>query len=267
MVAKDRRQDGRGSGARAQLLRVLFPQPAAALDVGEKEGLEAGWSSRQASGWRYARGNPDITLLWPHGLERRLSAGAQGVHARICRRTTYGVLARAAEFEHERPPTTSWNCDSHCVVHVVLCARRSVNINGHIEIELPTNETYRRHGLQPNHRCAAMTANRCSSASVRILRPMVLSKVATRAKRGNPIAWPTTTGKGDQMPTIYVLLILTLLVFVLYVTWRPSGKRSAIPRRTRPPEQSAGSPHPGSPICRRWIFRSNAENHAAPRRR
>jgi len=29
------------------------------------------------------------------------------------------------------------------------------------------------------------------------------------------------------MPTIYVLLLLTLLVFVLYVTWRPSGKKSA----------------------------------------
>ena len=29
------------------------------------------------------------------------------------------------------------------------------------------------------------------------------------------------------MPTIYVLLLLTLLVFVLYVTWRPSNKTSA----------------------------------------
>jgi len=29
------------------------------------------------------------------------------------------------------------------------------------------------------------------------------------------------------MPTIYALLILTLLVFVLYVTWRPSGRSSA----------------------------------------
>jgi hypothetical protein len=29
------------------------------------------------------------------------------------------------------------------------------------------------------------------------------------------------------MPTIYVLLMLTLLVFVLYVTWRPSGKKPA----------------------------------------
>jgi hypothetical protein len=28
------------------------------------------------------------------------------------------------------------------------------------------------------------------------------------------------------MPTIYVLLLLTLLVFVLYVTWRPSSKKS-----------------------------------------
>jgi hypothetical protein len=29
------------------------------------------------------------------------------------------------------------------------------------------------------------------------------------------------------MPTIYVLLILTLLVFVLYVTWRPSSRSTA----------------------------------------
>lgn len=28
------------------------------------------------------------------------------------------------------------------------------------------------------------------------------------------------------MPTIYVLLILTVLVFVLYITWRPSGRSS-----------------------------------------
>jgi hypothetical protein len=34
-------------------------------------------------------------------------------------------------------------------------------------------------------------------------------------------------GKGDNVPTIYVLLLLTLLVFVLYVTWRPSSKKSA----------------------------------------
>jgi len=29
------------------------------------------------------------------------------------------------------------------------------------------------------------------------------------------------------MPTIYVLLILTVLAFVLYVTWRPSRRGSA----------------------------------------
>jgi hypothetical protein len=29
------------------------------------------------------------------------------------------------------------------------------------------------------------------------------------------------------MPTIYALLMLTVLVFVLYVTWRPSSKKSA----------------------------------------
>jgi flagellar basal body-associated protein FliL len=29
------------------------------------------------------------------------------------------------------------------------------------------------------------------------------------------------------MPTIYVLLVLTVTAFVLYVTWRPSSKKSA----------------------------------------
>jgi len=41
------------------------------------------------------------------------------------------------------------------------------------------------------------------------------------------------------MPTIYALLILTLLVFVLYVTWRPSGRSSAVSAPKQRPSLNA----------------------------
>lgn len=74
------------------------------------------------------------------------------------------------------------------------------------------------------------------------------------------------------MPTIYVLLILTLLVFVLYVTWRPSSKRSAHSAPKQRPELGVVRPVkkkskvPDLPTLD--FPTSDARgNHGAPRRR
>jgi len=81
-----------------------------------------------------------------------------------------------------------------------------------------------------------MTGKQGGSASVHIL-PYIGSDDSRDIGevREAGIALPMTRWQGDTMATIYVLLLLTLLVFVLYVTWRPSNKKSAQSASKRQP--------------------------------
>jgi hypothetical protein len=76
----------------------------------------------------------------------------------------------------------------------------------------------------------AMTGNQCISASVYLLRSSCFADSQDIGEAWEATAaQPMPSSQGDEMPTIYVLLLMTLLVFVLYVTWRPSTKKSAHP--------------------------------------
>ena len=74
------------------------------------------------------------------------------------------------------------------------------------------------------------------------------------------------------MPTIYVLLILTLLVFVLYVTWRPARRRSAHSAPKQRPtlnqtREVAGVPRVADLPTLDFPISNARSNHAATRRR